>query len=737
MSLLTPLYIVGLLAVGLPVLFHLIRRMPRGEFSFSSLMFLSPSPPRLTKRSRLDNLLLLILRATVLALLATAFARPFVRRSADLDFDWAVRRKIAVLIDTSASMRRGSLWQEATTEVNRVLDDLGPRDEMALFAFNSKVQTVVPFGDPDQADSNHRAARIQAHLENLAPTWAGSDLSRALIHAADEVHQSRDSVESDLETIRQVVLISDLQQGSRLDAIQTYHWPEDVRLTVRSPKAAKTTNAGLRIAGQRGDNEDLLKDNTVRVRVTNDTDSTHGQFQLRWSAVDGRPSTADLTDVFVPPGTSRTVSLPLPIDGSPADRLELLGDDHDFDNVLHLVPLVQESVPLLYLGDDAEDDVGGLRFYLRHVFPETPRRKVDLLVRSTRETLSKDDLASARMIVVGAGLANSGVDQLKECLRGGRTVLVVLTDDTAGAMLGRLIDTDRIEVVETPSDDYAILGRIDFTHPLFTPLADPGVNDFSKIHFWRHRRVNLSQVPDVAVLARFDDGDPALFEKRAGRGRLVVLTSGWSPADSQCARSSKFPPLLSRLLELSGVPDLVSSQYIVGDPVTFDASQSQPSIVPDTGQAAVSVRRPDGTKIDDWPAGRQFDKTDIPGVYQWSHAGQLRQFAVNVSGEETRTAPLDPEELQRRGALLGAHPSRAELVEQRRQMRNAELEGRQKLWRWLIVAAMSVLVVETWLAGRLAVRRQSTPQPSSKESPTAIPDSSGYHGGMAWPIDKS
>ena len=721
MSLLTPLYIVGLLAVGLPVVFHLIRRMPRGEFPFSSLMFLSSSPPRLTRRSRLDNLLLLILRATVLALLAAAFARPFVRRSAGLDFDQAVRRKMAVLIDTSASMRRGSLWQQATTEVDRILNDLGPRDEVALFAFNSKVETVVPFGDPDQVNSENRAARIRAHLDDLAPTWAGSDLARALIHAADEAHQSRDSIQSDVETIRQVVLIGDLQQGSRLDAMQTYHWPDDVRLTVRSPKAAKPTNAGLQLAGYRGDEEDVLQNDTVRVRVTNDADSTHGQFQLRWSAVDGSPSTADLTDVFVPPGTAHTVRVPLPIDGSPADRLELFGDDHDFDNVLHLVPLVQESVPLVYVGDDAEDDVGGLRFYLKHVFPETPRRKVDLLVRSTGESLLGEDLKSARMVVVGAGLADPGIDQLKQFLTDGRTVLVVLTDDTAAEMLRRLIEADRITVKEAPSDDYAILGRIDFTHPLFAPLADPGINDFSKIHFWRHRRVDLSQTPDVAVLARFDDGDPALFEKRVGRGRLVVLTSGWHPADSQCARSSKFPPLLSRLLELSGVPDVVSRQYTVGDTVTLAGVEAGA----DPGRAAGSVRRPDGSEIDDWPADRQFDETDIPGVYRWSHAGQVGQFAVNVSPEETRTAPLDPEELQSRGALLGAHASRAELVEQRRQMRNAELEGRQKLWRWLIAAALGVLVVETWLAGRLAVQRRISAGASSEGYPATIPDTSG------------
>ena len=79
MSALTPLYLLGILAVAAPIVFHLIRRPPRGEVPFSSLMFLTPSPPRLTRRSRLDNILLLLLRASVLCLLAFAFARPFLR----------------------------------------------------------------------------------------------------------------------------------------------------------------------------------------------------------------------------------------------------------------------------------------------------------------------------------------------------------------------------------------------------------------------------------------------------------------------------------------------------------------------------------------------------------------------------------------------------------------------------------------------------------------------------------
>jgi hypothetical protein len=37
------------------------------------------------------------------------------------------------------------------------------------------------------------------------------------------------------------------------------------------------------------------------------------------------------------------------------------------------------------------------------------------------------------------------------------------------------------------------------------------------------------------------------------------------------------------------------------------------------------------------------------------------------------------------------------------------LENRQKLWRWLIVGVLAVLVLETALAGRLAHRTMAQP----------------------------
>src|SRR5688572_25673093 len=101
MNFLTPLFLLGALAIAGPIIYHLVRRTTRERTSFSSLMFLLPSPPRLSKRSRIEDLLLLILRCLALALLALGFARPFLRQAPVDDPTAAQPKRIVLLVDQS------------------------------------------------------------------------------------------------------------------------------------------------------------------------------------------------------------------------------------------------------------------------------------------------------------------------------------------------------------------------------------------------------------------------------------------------------------------------------------------------------------------------------------------------------------------------------------------------------------------------------------------------------------
>jgi anti-sigma-K factor RskA len=53
-------------------------------------------------------------------------------------------------------------------------------------------------------------------------------------------------------------------------------------------------------------------------------------------------------------------------------------------------------------------------------------------------------------------------------------------------------------------------------------------------------------------------------------------------------------------------------------------------------------------------------------------------------------------------------PGAAVTAARQARLQSAELERRQKLWRWLILATLAVVLVETWLAGRTA-RRSAGP----------------------------
>jgi hypothetical protein len=51
---------------------------------------------------------------------------------------------------------------------------------------------------------------------------------------------------------------------------------------------------------------------------------------------------------------------------------------------------------------------------------------------------------------------------------------------------------------------------------------------------------------------------------------------------------------------------------------------------------------------------------------------------------------------------LGSAPTAEQLQDAGRQLRDIELEGRQKLWQWLLVIGLALLLLESWLGGRMS-----------------------------------
>ena len=316
------------------------------------------------------------------------------------------------------------------------------------------------------------------------------------------------------------------------------------------------------------------------------------------------------------------------------------------------------------------------------------------------------DPADVPLVIVSELPAEETLEPWSGYLDAGGTVLAVLATPAAApaepavgveqpglAWLRALLGAPSLSLDEAEVRDYAMLGEVDFDHPLFAPFADPRFADFTAVHFWRHRRIGAPA--ELTTLARFDDGDAFLLERKVAAGRLYVMTSGWQPADSELGRSSKFPPLMIGMLETTPRPGRsVASHYLVGEPVPLEGAGAG---------GLLGVVRPDGSEFRVPSGAAAFEETDRPGIYELRFADRSIPFAVNLDPAESRTAPLDVAELEQRGARIAVPLESSGPAE--RQAMGVELESRQKLWRWLLAAALAVLVVETWLAGHLGRRR--------------------------------
>ncbi len=732
MSLLAPLYFFGALAVGLPILFHLIRRQPKGQVEFSSLMFLKPTPPRLTRRSRLDNWFLLLLRGLALTLLAAAFARPFLRSTAISEAELPGRR-IVLMVDTSASMQRAGLWQQSLDKAREVLADLQPADSLALVLFDSEPKLAVSFDESETMDTEQLRSTVDQALQQAKPSWRHTDLGRAISFAGDiavtfeadtpvDDAVQRDAAIGEDAAVSatssgpaHLILITDMQSGSRIDSLQAYAWPKDLRLDVRKVAAEKRTNASAQILATSADETDDL--DRVRVRVSNAADSDSGKFSLAWSsgnASSGNAASSNATPntrrdastgessslgdggggesgqrelpVQVPPGQTRVIRMPTPPVG--ADSLVLRGDAHSFDNTRYVISPQPVQMSLVFIGDEAADPRESLLYYLERVPLQNSTRSVTFEAIADNEAITAvPEVKQVPLVVLARELDGQSSERLREFVEAGGRLLVVLSEPETSAAITTTLNSiagSELQVEEASVGDYVMLTKIDFAHPLFQPMSDPQFNDFSKIRFWAHRTLN-GMDDSWNVLASFDDGDPALIEKEMGRGRVFVLATGWQPRAGQLALSTKFIPFVYSLFEMDR-RSAQSDRYTVGQTIDYPPSPT------------ATITGPAGTEFA-YQSDDDLDGIDQPGVYTYREGDETRTFAVNLAESESRTEPIGEDELERFGAILGKNTSTEEALETQRQLRDRELESRQKLWQWLLVTALGILGLETLLGG--------------------------------------
>ncbi len=695
MGLLTPIYVLAALTIVGPVIFHLIRRQPQGQMQFSSLMFLSPSPPQLTRRSRLDNLLLLLLRALAIVLITLAFARPYLRQQSLLGGALS-GRNIVILLDTSASMQRADVWQAAQQELTDLLDSLGSGDHVALYTVDRQLSTIVPLDNEEVIDSAATQQTVRAAIGELKPTWYRTELAQGLKAVADTVSAATISGRIDPAAESRIVLISDLHVGSELEPLQGYPWPESIGLDVRRilPQTPGNARPSL-IFAQEGDAQKGNEEsgNGYRVRIENNEDSARQAFQLAWGDSNG-PIAAQSTTVQVPAGQVRVIPVaPRP---SGSDRIVLMGDAWQADNEVYVADVVSTWERIAFVGPRPSRPEEDLSYFLKQAPLSTQITRREVSVIEPHELPGTAGNSEVQAIVLEP-MAELGAhaEALRAFADQGGVVIVCLARPSGDANLQRglleqLWDIEGVRVTEAETEDFALLSSIDFRHPVFAPFADPRFNDFSKIRFWSHRRVELPEDDSLRVVASFDDETPMLVQQSVGQGSIWMLASGWQPEGSGLGLSSKFVPILFGMLDPTGRSRQMQLTYEVGEEIDVHEF-SDLKILDMSGIEALH------SPIE---AGRV--RLMKPGLY-WLESDDLRrQIAIQVPASESQLRSLDVDVLEQYGVALGKVVSDAERREATRQLQVEELESRQRLWQWAIVAGIVVLAVETLWAGYLA-----------------------------------
>lgn len=705
MSFLAPLYFLGGLAIIGPILFHLIRRKPKSEVEFSSIMFLDATPPRLTRRSRLENLPLLLMRCAAIAMLAFAFARPFLPLS-ESETVSANQQAVILLIDQSASMQQTGLWQRAVQTAQNVIDELDSNAIVSVTAFDAGPDVKLSLRESFELDSANRVAAAKDAIDDLEPTWNRTDIGLALRTAADQAIQLNSDGNPDggvaaIET--RIVLISDFQSGAEIDSLQGYDWPDDVWVDLKpavnpNTDLAGTGNATLRVLPQPfvvgvDQRSQRSRQSSVRVQVTQAADGAQSTFRVQ---LDGQDTEA--ASVIVPPGQSRFVSVQLPdsdeVLGQDSERrratIRLLGDRNGFDNQFFFVrperlrqTVVFASAKPIPTSADTDAVRQRLDFYVRQIPWSDSTRDIDFVVQDGYEKASDWDPRQIPFVVASVSPEiGDHLNEIKSYLDRGGRVLLVIDEPLSEAGLGvlkTLLESPALSILPESKDEYRLISAVDFESRLIAPLSEPGVNDFSTIRVWNH--VGLGEVDSAnKTILRLDDGSPWLLERDfmpksadGFAGQLWVLTSGWQPEQSQFALSTKFVPILLGMLGLNRqqTPDSI----LVGDQLPTEPTSDKDAS--DAKEAVAIATSPGFETLDDGST-----------------------IAVNLDPRESETSVMETDRISDLGVTVASTRSRQEERTAKRALRDVELESRQGWWQWLILGTLGLIAAETIFSAR-------------------------------------
>lgn len=718
MTFLAPFFLLAALAAAIPVILHMIHRQKAKELPFSTLRFLRISMEKTRRKRRIQDVLLMVVRAAVLLLIAAGLSKPTVTSLSSLL--GGSNSAVAIILDNSASMgvidSGKPRFDTARGAVDQILQQLRDGDQVGVFLTGGPAF-------PEQGKLDRSREGVLTMLGQCAVSYERADL-------ATRVEQARKALAETDAPNQQIYVITDMQKlswdGLKKEGeaepgdeeVKARRVPIIVVDCNREPRPnaaiqgiqieAPVPVAGLPIkaTAEVFNAASIAEKRRLQLYIDDAKEAESPDLNL---GAEGRASHSfqfTLKRGGLHRGEVRLVGE----DGSPLDDRRFFS--LEVDQGIPVAIVTPQRHEIAYLDDS---------FYVQQAL--APTKAGAWALRSTVLT-AKDLLAEplsnyAVIYCVNLEAPDSDTAQrLGKYVEGGGNLVWIagtnMQPDAYNQMnqqaQGQLLPAPLLEVRTANSaqgrDSWSV-GALDKKHRALEQLAEPP-SLYQSVLVYQHVRMDAKAAPAAWVLARLEDGEPLLVQRKAGRGTVTMLGTSAHVGWTNFPLRPIFLPLLARLtFDLAGMEQAFHSA-LAGAPLILEfLEESQPltvEVVPPSGtQNRLRTKNEPGQK------GQVFRYTDTHDVGFYTlrplEGAQTKPvaFAVNVDPDESSPVKISPEELKDRfgptDVFIADNPE--DLSGTFKTLR----EGKS-LWTPFLAAVLIVLVFETFLSNRLSPKQE-------------------------------
>lgn len=704
----------------LPLVIHLINRRRYRREPWAATMFLLRAHRRSQRQIQLDQWLLLALRTLTLLILGVAIARPYL--SAD-GSGWIAERQPVdrvLLLDDSLSMRArrddGSRsFDAARLAAERILSQADPGDGVALVTVATPARTLIE-------RPMHDAAAARVVLDGVHCTYQRADWTGALRQAREAAARGSAQVSR-----RIAYVLTDLAAGDMPASEAVAPGPDFDQVVVINVGPVERGNLSIR---------DLRFDSPVvgpgvptrvRCRVTN-----HGASPKEGASieiqVDGRRAAVVSIPALGPGQTTDARSEVTFAKAGPHMVSAMLTksgvDVLDEDNTARLAVRVPDRLAVLLVeqGSARAAAEGSLFFFRVALMSRNAAGGPETLTTRTVSPLDLDSeiLSDYRVVVIGDAprLPGRTLARLKRFVQDGGGLIVSLGEHATPEAYATLFSDnnkpagsdDEPSTRSTSAPNSVMFGELvrwdgsgesprfqvpDGRHPLvsdFEGREDGGLASAMVRSRWTLTDPLAAQLSSPETPLLFSDGRPALIACPVGWGRVLIVLTGLSMAETTLPAKPDFVPFAINLAayaagDAGGRLNVKTGDALVAPVATQAEAEISTIILPD-GTTHSAVLEPLGDSL-----SVVFRDTPAPGPYRIQQGPGTSLFAVNVIDGDSDLKALDER------ALRAAFGSRAILAgDDGPELRSGSESGPRELAGFALYLLVLLVVVETWAA---------------------------------------